>query len=54
MAAWGDSLVGIRRSRILRRLWSPRIDSKESIPPAYGAWRAGTITLYSYSVPSPP
>jgi hypothetical protein len=26
-------------------LWSPGIDSKVSIPPAYVAWRAGTITL---------
>ncbi len=25
---------------------SPEIDSKESIPPAYVAWRAGTITLF--------
>ncbi len=26
--------------------WSPGIDSKEWIPPAYVAWRAGTITLF--------
>jgi hypothetical protein len=32
---------------------SPGIDSKEWIPPAYEAWRAGTITLFLYSVPSP-
>jgi hypothetical protein len=25
---------------------SPGIDSKASIPPAYVAWRAGTITLF--------
>jgi hypothetical protein len=25
---------------------SPRIDSKESILPAYVAWRAGTTTLF--------
>ncbi len=25
-----------------KRLWSPGIDSEESIPPAYAAWRAGT------------
>ncbi len=31
------------RSRIFTRL---RIDSKESIPPAYVAWRAGTTTLF--------
>jgi hypothetical protein len=30
--------------RYLKRLRSPGIDSKESIPPAYVAWRAGTTT----------
>ncbi len=30
-------------ARILKRLWSPGIDSKEWIPPAYVAWRASTI-----------
>jgi hypothetical protein len=25
---------------------SPRIDSREPIPPAYVAWRAGTTTLF--------
>jgi hypothetical protein len=39
-------------ARILKDLWSPGIDCKEWIPPAYVAWRAGTITLYSSSVPS--
>jgi hypothetical protein len=34
------------RARILKRLWSSGIDSKEWIPPAYGAWRAGTTTLF--------
>jgi hypothetical protein len=29
-------------SRIYKRLRSPGIDFKESIPPAYVAWRAGT------------
>ncbi len=33
-------------ARIFKRLWSPGIDSKEWIPPAYVAWRAGTITLF--------
>jgi hypothetical protein len=33
------------RARIFKRLWSPGIDSKELIPPAYVAWRTGTITL---------
>jgi hypothetical protein len=31
---------------IFKRLWSSGIDSKASIPPAYVAWRAGTITLF--------
>ncbi len=30
----------------LKLLLSPEIDSKESIPPAYVAWRAGTRTLF--------
>ncbi len=33
-------------ARIFKRLWSPGIDSKERIPPAYVTWRAGTITLF--------
>jgi hypothetical protein len=32
----------INRARICRRLRSPGIDSKVSIPPANVAWRAGT------------
>jgi hypothetical protein len=40
-------------ARTFKYLWGPRIDSKEWIPPAYGAWWAGTITLFLYSVPSP-
>jgi hypothetical protein len=35
-------------ARIFKRLWSPGIDSKEWIPPAYVAWRAG------YNKPIPP
>ncbi len=31
---------------IFERVWGPGIDSKEWIPPAYVAWRAGTITLF--------
>ncbi len=34
------------RARIYKRLWCPGIDSKEWIPPAYVAWRAGTIILF--------
>jgi hypothetical protein len=33
-------------ARIFKRLWSPGIDSKASILPAYVAWRAGTIILF--------
>ena len=31
---------------IFKPLWSPGIDAKASTPPAYVAWRAGTITLF--------
>jgi hypothetical protein len=34
------------RARIFNLLRSPRMDAKESIPPAYVAWRAGTSTLF--------
>ncbi len=37
---------------IFKLLWNPGIDSQESTPPAYVAWRSDTTT-YSYSVPSP-
>ncbi len=33
-------------ARILKLLRSPGVDSKESIPPAYVAWLAGTTTLF--------
>jgi hypothetical protein len=33
-------------ARIFKRVWGPEIDSQEWIPPAYVAWRAGTITLF--------
>ncbi len=36
------------RARICKRLWSPGIDSEESIPPAYVAWRAGTTNRVLY------
>jgi hypothetical protein len=39
-------MCGMYRARIFKRLWSPGIDSKAPIPPAYVAWRAGTITLF--------
>ncbi len=39
---WGFSHI---RARIFKRLWSPGIDSNGWIPPAYVAWRTGTITL---------
>ncbi len=34
------------RAGIFKPLWRPGIDAKASIPPAYVAWRAGTITLF--------
>ncbi len=37
---------GESRARIFKRLCIPGIDSKEWNPPAYVAWRAGTITLF--------
>jgi hypothetical protein len=46
------SLILAIRARIFKLLRSPRIDSKESIPPAYVARRAVRQT-YLYSVPSP-
>jgi hypothetical protein len=41
----------VRRDGIFKLLMCPGIDSKESNPPAYAAWLAGTKP-YSYSVPS--
>jgi hypothetical protein len=38
----------VSRACIFKRLWGPGIDSKEWIPPAYVAWRAG------YDNPIPP
>jgi hypothetical protein len=35
-------------ARICKRLWSPGIDSEESISPAYVAWRASTSNRVSY------
>ncbi len=43
------SLLGIpieHRARIFKLSMSPGNDSKEPIPPAYVAWRAGTTTLF--------
>jgi hypothetical protein len=34
------------RDGIFKLLRSPGIDSKELIPPAYVAWRAGTTALF--------
>jgi hypothetical protein len=36
----------VPRALIFKRLWRQGIDSKEWIPPAYVAWRAGTMTLF--------
>ncbi len=37
-----DLCSSIFWAHICKRLWSPGIDSEESIPPAYVAWWAGT------------
>jgi hypothetical protein len=42
-----------RRAGIFKPLWRPGIDAKASIPPAYVAWRDGTITLFLLGA-SPP
>ncbi len=34
------------RAQMFKLFRSPRIDSKESIPPAHVAWRAGTTTFF--------
>ncbi len=39
------------RARTFKWLWGPGIDSKKWIPPAYVAWRAGTITLFLLGSP---
>jgi hypothetical protein len=58
----GQSCDGWLWARIFKRLWSPGIDSKEWIPPAYVAWRVGTInpnptrflaTIYCLKIPAP-
>ena len=40
------TLVFLTGAGIFKPLWRPGIDAKASIPPAYVAWRAGTITLF--------
>ncbi len=41
------------QARIFKLLRSPRIDSKEPIPPGYVAWRASTKTLFLLGSSSP-
>ncbi len=41
----------ITRARICKRLRSPEIDSDESIPPAYVAWRADMTNKLTYTGP---
>jgi hypothetical protein len=48
-----DTSAFATRARILKLVRSPRIDSKESIPPAYVACGGPVRQPYSYSVPSP-
>ncbi len=39
-------LSKMSRAQIFKLLRSPKIDSKEPIPPGCVAWRAGTTTLF--------
>ncbi len=41
-----DLYDGVFWVRTFKCLWGSGIDSKEWIPPAYVAWRAGTKTLF--------
>jgi hypothetical protein len=41
------------RDSIIKLLRSPVIDSKESIPPVYVGWRAGTTILFLFGSYSP-
>jgi hypothetical protein len=45
----GCGMMKVFTSGIFKPLWRPGIDAKASIPPAYVAWRAGTITLFLLS-----
>ncbi len=45
-AALKDNPRCLVRDRICKRLWSPGIDSEESMPLAYVAWRAGIWLSY--------
>jgi hypothetical protein len=47
------SQIPAHRARIFKFLRNPSIDSNEPIPPGCLAFRAGTTTLFLYSVPSP-
>jgi hypothetical protein len=40
------TLENLFGARILKYVWSPEIDSKESILSAYVGWQAGTTTLF--------
>jgi hypothetical protein len=39
---------GANRARIFKLLRNPKIDSKDSIPPACVVWRAGTTTFFLF------
>ncbi len=43
MEGGGSSIVLLSRAQICERLRGPGIDSKESIPPVYEAWRVSPI-----------
>jgi hypothetical protein len=46
ISVMGTGINLTTRAQNVKLLWSPGIDFKESIPPAYVAWRAGLITLF--------
>ncbi len=47
-----ESHASLAWARIFKRLWSPGIDFKEWIPPAFVVWQSGTKTLFLL-VPGP-
>ncbi len=42
------TVLAVIRARICKRLWSPGINSEESISLAYVAWRSSTTNRVSY------
>jgi hypothetical protein len=53
MPALCNSQEILIRARIFNLLRSPGIDSKDSIPPTYVAWRAGATDLFLFGSEAP-